>query len=285
MSSVGTNGAGTNGAMTIGDFAALTHLSIRTLRHYHQAGVLEPAEVDPSSGYRRYTHEQIATARVIHRLRELDLPLPQVKTIMATDDPAQRSSIIAEHLQRLEAELARTRSAVTALHRLLQPEPDPVVELRTLPARHVAAVRATVDHDDVLAWYDSAVAVLDAAVPPASRRGPLSGRYANALFAEGTGSVSLEYTVDHGVRVNPLSGVEVLALPAVELAVVVHEGDHGTIDETYSRLGTWVREHALTIGDVVHETYLVGPRDTPDPSAWRTEIGWPVLRLSSSSTD
>ena len=70
MSSVSTNGTGTNGAMTIGDFAALTHLSIRTLRHYHQAGVLEPAEVDPSSGYRRYTHEQIATARVIHRLRQ-----------------------------------------------------------------------------------------------------------------------------------------------------------------------------------------------------------------------
>ncbi|MGQ2911238.1 MerR family transcriptional regulator [Aeromicrobium sp.] len=285
MSSVSTNGAGTNGAMTIGDFAALTHLSIRTLRHYHQAGVLEPAEVDLSSGYRRYTHEQIATARVIHRLRELDLPLPQVKTIMATDDPAQRSSIIAEHLQRLEAELARTRSAVTALHRLLQPDPDPVVELRTLPSRSVAAVRATVDHDDVLAWYDAAVAVLDAAVPPASRRGPLSGRYANALFAEGTGSVSLEYTVDHDARVNPLAGVEVLELPAVELAVVVHEGDHGTIDESYARLGSWVGEHALTIGDVVHETYLVGPRDTSEPSAWRTEIGWPVLRLSSLSTD
>ena len=285
MSSVSTNGTGTNGAMTIGDFAALTHLSIRTLRHYHQAGVLEPAEVDPSSGYRRYTHEQIATARVIHRLRELDLPLPQVKTIMATDDPAQRSSIIAEHLQRLEAELARTRSAVTALHRLLQPEPDPVVELRTLPSRSVAAVRASVDHDDVLAWYDSAVAILDAAVEPAARRGPLSGRYANALFAEGTGSVSLEYPVDHGARVNPLAGVEVLELPAVELAVVVHEGDHATFDESYARLGSWVGEHALTIGDVVHETYLVGPRDTSDPSAWRTEIGWPVLRLSSLSND
>ena len=40
---------------------------------------------------------------------------------------------------------------------------------------------------------------------------------------------------------------------------------------------------AVTIGDVVHETYLVGPRDTPDPSAWRTEIGWPVLRLSATT--
>lgn len=80
-----------------------------------------------------------------------------------------------------------------------------------------------------------------------------------------------------------MAGVELLELPAVELAVVVHEGDHGTIDETYSRLGAWVGEHALTIGDVVHETHLVGPRDTSGPSAWRTEIGWTALRLSATT--
>lgn len=270
-----------DGAMTIGDFAALTHLSIRTLRHYHRVGVLEPAAVDPDTGYRRYTHDQIATARIVHRLRELDLPLPQVKTILATDDPTQRASIIAEHLQRLEAGLARTRAAVTALHQLLQPEPDAVVQRRTLPARTVAAVRATVDHADVLAWYDGAVAVLDAAVPPEARLGPLGGRYANALFTEGAGVVSLEYVVAHDAAVRPVAGVELVRLPASELASVVHVGDHGTIDESYGRLGSWLGEHALVIGDDVHETYLVGPRDTADPSAWRTEIGWPVLPLSS----
>jgi DNA-binding transcriptional MerR regulator len=38
--------------LTIGEFATLSHLSVRTLRRYHEAGLLEPAAVDPSTGYR-----------------------------------------------------------------------------------------------------------------------------------------------------------------------------------------------------------------------------------------
>ena len=40
--------------MSIGDFARATHLGVKALRHYHEEGLLEPAEVDPFSGYRRY---------------------------------------------------------------------------------------------------------------------------------------------------------------------------------------------------------------------------------------
>lgn len=51
-------------ALTIGDFSLITHLSIKTLRYYHQAGLLEPAEVDPSTGYRYYRVEQIPTRKL-----------------------------------------------------------------------------------------------------------------------------------------------------------------------------------------------------------------------------
>ena len=54
--------------LSIGEFSRLTHLSVRTLRRYHDAGLLEPARVDAASGYRYYTGEQIPTAQVIHRL-------------------------------------------------------------------------------------------------------------------------------------------------------------------------------------------------------------------------
>ncbi|MFC8796800.1 hypothetical protein ACFT2C_03630 [Promicromonospora sp. NPDC057138] len=39
-------------------------------------------------------------------------------------------------------------------------------------------------------------------------------------------------------------------------------------------------EHALAVDGPVHEAYLVTPADTPDRAAWRTEIGWPVFRLT-----
>ncbi|MDD7921764.1 GyrI-like domain-containing protein [Actinomycetospora callitridis] len=61
------------------------------------------------------------------------------------------------------------------------------------------------------------------------------------------------------------------------LARTVHPGPHDDIDVTYGALGAHLAEHVLLVDGPVHETYLVGPRDTPDPAAWRTEIGWPVF--------
>jgi DNA-binding transcriptional MerR regulator len=267
--------------LTIGEFATLTHLSVRTLRRYHQAGLLEPARVDPFTGYRYYVPEQIPTAQVIHRLRQLDVPLAEVGSILAFDDPRQRAAVIAGHLQRLEAELDRTRAAVASLRRLLRPDPaDLHIELRSVPARTVAAISGHVELDDSLAWYDSAMAELDIAFPPAERTGPPGGHYANELFTHGSGPM----TVFRPVRAPRRAGrIEVVELPPADLAVAVHAGTHDDIDVTYGRLGAWVVEHALAVDGPIHETYRVGPRDTGDPGRWRTEIGWPIFRLAPAN--
>ena len=59
--------------LPIGDFSRATHLSVKMLRHYHELGLLEPAEVDAGSGYRRYAAEQIVTAQIIRRFRDLEM--------------------------------------------------------------------------------------------------------------------------------------------------------------------------------------------------------------------
>ncbi len=264
--------------LTIGEFATLTQLSVRTLRRYHEAGLLVPATVDPFTGYRYYRPEQIPTAQVIHRLRQLDVPLAEVRSILATDDPQRRAEVVEGHLRRLEEELERTRSAVASLRRLVSPDPGGLaVELRAEPARTVAAISDQVLGEDVLTWYDKAMAELDAAFPPADRTGPPGGRYANELFTADAG----EMTVYRPVREPRAVGrIEVVELPAVELAVTVHAGSHDDIGVTYGRLGAWVAGHALAVAGPVHETYRIGPRDTAEPGEWRTEIGWPVFRLA-----
>lgn len=267
---------GDDGAvLTIGEFSRLTHLSVRTLRRYHEAGILEPAAVDDLTGYRSYGPEQIPTAQVVHRLRELDVPLADVRRILDAADPADRAALVAEHLARLEDELDRTRTAVASLRRLLAPTPAPLaVELRAVPATPVAAVGGHVTHDAVTAWYAGAMAELDAVVGTAGTPG---GLYDNALFEDGRGHALVYRPVDLAA---PVGRVHATTLPAVELAVTTHAGPHDDVDVTYGALGAWVVESALAVAGPVRETYVVGPRDTPDPAAWRTEVGWPVFRVA-----
>ena len=264
--------------LSIGEFSRLTHLSIRTLRRYHEAGLLEPEQVDASSGYRYYTPDQIPTAQVIHRLRELDVPLPDVRRILRSPDPDQRAALVAEHLGRLESELARTRAAVVSLRRLLAPEPPPRhVEVRAEPATTVAAVADEVDESDVVAWYAGAMAELDAALGPGAGAGPAGGLFDDALFEHGRGRVLLYRPTPEP----PTRGrVQPVTLPAVELVVTTHAGEHEGIEVTYGELGTWVVRNALTVAGPVRERYLVTPHDTDDSAAWRTEIGWPVFRVA-----
>src|SRR5262252_2523149 len=112
----------------------MTHLSVKTLRHYHEVGLLEPAAVNPSTGYRYYSAEQVPTAQVIRRLRDLEMPVGEVKAVLGAPGAAARNVLIAAHLGRLEAELARTRGAVDSLRNLLRPpEGAPVIEHRSVP--------------------------------------------------------------------------------------------------------------------------------------------------------
>jgi DNA-binding transcriptional MerR regulator len=263
-------------SLSIGEFARLTHLSIRTLRRYHEADLLVPAHVDDATGYRYYTADQIPTAQVIHRLRELDVPLATVRRILEAGDPGTRSRLVGEHLRRLESELDRTRAAVRSLRRLLAPEPAPLhVEVRPVPRATVAAVEDDVDLADVVGWYAGAMAELDATV-----REPVGfpgGVYDNALFEVGRGHVLV-----HRPTPDPPSRgrVHPAELPAVDLAVATHVGEHDDIDVTYGELGAWVLANALSVAGPVRETYLVGPRDTDDRAQWRTEIGWPVFAVA-----
>src|SRR5690349_12321001 len=105
--------------LSIGDFSKMTYLSVKALRHYHDVGVLEPVEIDASSGYRFYAPSQVATAQTIRRLRELDMPLDEVRALVQTDDPKARDAALIAHLQRMEAQLEQTQQTVASLRGLL----------------------------------------------------------------------------------------------------------------------------------------------------------------------
>ena len=138
-------------------FLAASHLSVKTLRHYHDVGLLEPSEVDPGNGYRYYAATD-PVAQVIRRLRGLQMPVAEVKSVLAARDPEARNELIVAHLDRLEADLARTRAAVLELRGLLErPVAPRAVEQRTVPPTAAIAIHATVDREDLLVWWQGAL--------------------------------------------------------------------------------------------------------------------------------
>src|SRR5260370_16872069 len=146
------------GSLTIGDFSRVTFLSVKTLRYYHRVGLLEPAEIDPVTGYRRYASDQIPIAQVIRRFRDLDMPLDDIRSVLRARDQATRSQLIAAHLTRLEETLAETQRAVASLRDLLErPSLSAVIEHRRVPATQAAAITSTVEVGDLPAWYEGAM--------------------------------------------------------------------------------------------------------------------------------
>src|SRR5262245_21206032 len=100
--------------LSIGTFALLSGLSVPTLRHYDEVGILEPAEVDRHTGYRRYQREQLALARTILALRAVDLPIDEVRAVLQAHDAAATAAILAVHRDRL-AERGRELTRHVAL--------------------------------------------------------------------------------------------------------------------------------------------------------------------------
>ncbi|TCC43203.1 MerR family transcriptional regulator [Kribbella sindirgiensis] len=100
--------------LTISEFARLVGLAPSALRFYDDCGLLPPAEVDATNGYRYYDKSQQPRAQLLRDLRELDLPLPDVR--LALDASAAGvADLVRAHLRTLEAKSTATREAATRL--------------------------------------------------------------------------------------------------------------------------------------------------------------------------
>jgi DNA-binding transcriptional MerR regulator len=264
--------------VSIGDFSRMTHLSIKALRFYHDQGLLEPARIDPFTGYRFYEPGQVPVAQVIRRFRDLEMPIEQIQAVLGTPDLTVRNRLIADHLSRLEQDLARTQQAVASLRDLLaDPSAAAPVSHRRVDATMAAAVSDTVGVGDLLPWFLGALgelyATLDARGVAAS--GPAGGIYATELFAEERGEATV--FVPTAAEVQGLGRVAPFTVPAAELAVITHAGSHADVDRAYGALAAYVSSHALQVDGPIREYYLVGRHDTADEGAWRTEICWPIF--------
>src|SRR3954451_4895111 len=100
--------------MTVGEFSRLTQITARALRHYDTIGVLVPAAVDASTGYRYYRPAQASAAHRVRTLRELGLQLEEIRDLLE----APRNDVtqaLARRRDELQSEIARDQALLARL--------------------------------------------------------------------------------------------------------------------------------------------------------------------------
>lgn len=263
--------------LPIGRFSEVCRLSIPALRHYDELGLLPPAAVDPDTGYRYYSMAQASDADRIRTLRFLDMPLPEIRAILA-GGPERTRSLLEGHRQRLAEQAERQRYAITLLDSMLREDPPMAYEvhLREATPQPAAAIRGRA------AWAELGPFVGGALMEVVGVAGDQGIRLAGPGFAiyHHADSTETEVDLEAGMPVaEPIEAagrVVGTTIPGGLVAATVHCGRYEDVGAAYRALGEWVQEHGHETAGPPRETYLVGPEQVQDPGALRTEIAWPI---------
>lgn len=101
---------------SIGDVARMTGITARTLRHYDEIGLLRPSRVS-QNGYRWYKRRELLRLQRILLLRELQLPLPDIRALL--DGDTDEVTFLHQHRERLKAERSRLDQVIGTIDRTI----------------------------------------------------------------------------------------------------------------------------------------------------------------------
>lgn len=241
--------ADTTNLMTIGRFSALSRLSVRMLRHYDANGVLVPAEIDPSSGYRLYAPSQLVDAADIRSLRDVGFGVSAIGALLAARGTPTWPSALQSQRESLVEELRTAQGRLTLITRMLdQGEPSMSITINrvTVPAMTVVALRGTVPtySDEPMLWERMMPAVTAQGLTPA---GPCGVIEHDPEYTERDVDLSIFLPVEPGtVAEAPL---EILELPERDCLMARVVGPYSQITEAHDRINARLVEEGLSVSD------------------------------------
>jgi predicted transcriptional regulator YdeE/DNA-binding transcriptional MerR regulator len=275
--------------LKIGDFSRLGQVTVKTLRHYGQLGLLKPAWIDRYTGYRYYTLDQLPRLNRILALKELGFSLDQIALLLDDNLSAEQLQGIvilkrAELEQRVQAEQMRLARVETRLKQIEQEGKLPQYEviLRSIPDQLAACTRDVVPElaqmDDsrrrlrrmVSAWL-SAAGIRTA--------GPWLALYESPEYSERDIAIQLGRVLEGQARAISRSGVQVDRLPAVEtMACVMHGSSQQELYPALHAFYAWADSNGYRICGPAREVFLEEENDAGKGSQW-IEHQFPVEQI------
>jgi len=268
----------------IGDFARLSHVSVATLRHYDEIGLLTPIAVDSLTGYRYYAVAQLPRLNRIVALTDLGFSLDQIQRVLQDDltlDQLRGMLMLkqAEVEQNVAAAHARLDRITVQLRRIEQEDrmPEYDVALKSVPSTLVAARRVSIPRNDEVPQY------LGPAFAETSdhvkRQGAKEAGPCLAVWHQ-PAAVHIDEEADAAVPIDrPIPGtdrVAVYTLPLARVASVVHhhQGESDDFTSGHAALLTWIETNGYRVSGPYREVYIGW--DHGDRTDAATEIQYPV---------
>jgi DNA-binding transcriptional MerR regulator len=266
----------------IGDFARLSQLSVATLRHYDEIGLLKPVTVDRLTGYRYYSTAQLPRLNRILALKDLGFSLDQIEYALAESVSADQLRGMlklkrAEIAQRLADEQERLARIEARLRHIEQEDdmPNYDIVLKTVAPMRVAARRITIPTNDQVPDY-LGPAFMEVAEYVQGQGAKASGAYL-ALWHTPTEVYSnedAEAIVPIDRQLPTSERVQVYELPQAQMASVVHHGNFADFTQGHAALLTWIEANGYRVVGPFREIYIHHNRE--DLSDSTTEIQFPV---------
>jgi DNA-binding transcriptional MerR regulator/predicted transcriptional regulator YdeE len=272
--------------LNIGEFARLGRVTPRMLRHYDQIGMLKPERVDLANGYRLYGAHQLSRLHRILALRDLGFTLEQIREVLEENPPveqlrgmlrmrrAQIEQIVGEERERLRRVEAHLRTLEGSHHVDVQ---DIVIK-QTQPIRMAQATAEGLAHPDIGPAFGRLLPEVLAHLDSASARPGISAAYYEDQGGSAEeGSIVLHAGFEIGDQEVPDSGrVQVVSLPVVEVASVVHRGSMDGIAASWEALVGWIEDSGYRLTGDCRELYHEWHEE--EPSRHITELQQPIVR-------
>ena len=255
----------------IGDFSKLAHVSIKTLHHYGDLGLLKPAHIDRYTGYRYYNLEQLGQLNRILALKELGFSLEQVAQLMHEDLSAAemrgmlrlKQMELAEKVEEQQARLDRVAMRLRQIE-VDGSSPQSEIALKDVPAQTVLSARAVAaSEEQLLPARQSLQRLLQNYLDQARLKptGPWFALLDDLPYEETDNEVSLAVGVDlhSGQHAGDWEGTpvnlqELNAVPT--MASVIHANEVDLLPQTYSFLYGWTQSNGYQIAGSCREIYL-----------------------------
>ena len=262
----------------IGEFSRLGKVSVKTLRHYDEIGLLKPGFVDIFNRYRYYLPEQLADLCAIRRYRRAGLSVDEISRILSGEDAAP---ILAERRRITEAE-AESVSERLRLLDLLEDEGIDMtydVEVKEIPGFTAVYRKGRIDTYADLTGFVMGFAQMCKETNPGlecTEDDYCFVTYDDLEYKER--DIGLAYYQSVKSAGTPAGEIGFKDFDGVLAACVEHRGSYDRLGEAYSAIMQWMSENGMELADSPRECYVHGCWDRESEDDYLTEIQFPIKK-------